>query len=151
MKRTSFVVSEKNFEPLFALFRSFREPIVVPDSAGEVSFTFDKCSNCLTVKAKANWDINANAAKAILEGRTGFELLPRERGVTSREYALLRAKELFGDGAYVQFSPKETDPKWKYRVYNAAGTQGGHGSDWDNALKVAVLAKTGWFFDSEVE
>lgn len=150
MKRTSFVVSEKNFEPLFALFRSFREPVVVPDSAGAVSFTFDKCSNCLTVKAKADWAVNANSAKAILEGRIGFSLLPRERSITNREYALLRAKELFGDGAYVKFSPKD-EPKWRCRIYNATGTQGGHGSNWDNALKVAVLAKTGWFYDNEVE
>lgn len=163
MKRTSFVVSEKNVEPLFAKYRSFRTPVVVTDPVGIVSYTFAQHGNCLTIKAKSAWDMNATQAKAILENAVGFKLLPREKTMTNRQWALARAKELLGDAAVVRFSPKEKEPKWRYAIYEsrekAFGTgrnhlgvcSSGHGSDWDNALKVAILAKTGWFFNNEVE
>ena len=149
-----FYVSPKNLEPLLARFRSLRDPIFGHNDNGYINFyQFDGCSNCLTIRAKAEWNITVAEARKSLEKLAGFALLPRERTISNREFALLRAKELFGPEAFVKFEPSEKiGSKWRYRIYaSKQSSLGGHGSDWDNALKVAVLAKSGWFYDNEVE
>ena len=154
LKRVQFNVSEKNLDPLFAFFKSFRKPIVID----RVTFySFDTCSNCMTIKAKSDWDgATPKFAKETLERFVGFKLLPRERNMSAREYTLFRAKELLGPEAIVRQHPKDDEAKWWFVIYadkqhEKTLSSAGHGSNWANALKVAVLAKTGWFFDNEVE